>query len=378
MENLVPLGTGNSRLMKSNIPSNTTLAQLIQMWNNGTFPYDIGPLNSAGISQQGTPLNKDTLLKDATAALFGLGSDAVPDDVLAWIGKYNQYWWRRRINQDTESSYVETQSTATNNYTPPGGSNGYLYLTGDVNWSTTTSIYYSENINIDQNDGSVSLLDRKTARVSPSDPKESTLRGKYISNAYNATNNIYYVAEDADINNYPLDEDYYVVIPLSDVKIVGSEIYTGHYTGPWEYLYSSDQGTYPDSGIVDSYEYQYLGIPFENAREAPKIATGSYVGTGMYGAGNPNTLTFEFEPKIVIISVELDTTSQNNRSIASFVMIRGQTSSIPEFAGSNRQANTVAFNENTVQWYNASNQGAQLNTAPSGSIIKAYYYIAIG
>ena len=83
MENLVPLGTGNSRLMKSNIPSNTTLAQLIQMWNNGTFPYDIGPLNSAGISQQGTPLNKDTLLKDATAALYVLGSDAVPDDVLA-------------------------------------------------------------------------------------------------------------------------------------------------------------------------------------------------------------------------------------------------------------------------------------------------------
>ena len=83
MENLVPLGTGNSRLMKSNIPANTTLAQLIQMWNNGTFPYDIGPLNSAGISQQGTPLNKDTLLKDATAALFGLGTDAVPDDVLA-------------------------------------------------------------------------------------------------------------------------------------------------------------------------------------------------------------------------------------------------------------------------------------------------------
>lgn len=87
MENLVPLGTGNSRLMKSNIPSNTTLAQLIQMWNNGTFPYDIGPLNSAGISQQGTPLNKDTLLKDATAALFGLGSDAVPDDVLAKLAE---------------------------------------------------------------------------------------------------------------------------------------------------------------------------------------------------------------------------------------------------------------------------------------------------
>ena len=85
MENLVPLGTGNSRLMKSNIPASTTLAQLIQMWNNGTFPYDIGPLNSAGISQQGTPLNKDTLLKDATAALFGLDPTAVPNDMFVKI-----------------------------------------------------------------------------------------------------------------------------------------------------------------------------------------------------------------------------------------------------------------------------------------------------
>ena len=31
-------------------------------------------------TQDGTPLNKDTLLKDATAALYGLGADAVPDD----------------------------------------------------------------------------------------------------------------------------------------------------------------------------------------------------------------------------------------------------------------------------------------------------------
>lgn len=34
-------------------------------------------------TQEGTPLNKDTLLKDATAALYGLGADAVPDDAFA-------------------------------------------------------------------------------------------------------------------------------------------------------------------------------------------------------------------------------------------------------------------------------------------------------
>lgn len=33
-------------------------------------------------AQEGTPLNKAALLKDETAALYGLGTDAVPDDVL--------------------------------------------------------------------------------------------------------------------------------------------------------------------------------------------------------------------------------------------------------------------------------------------------------
>lgn len=32
--------------------------------------------------QEGTPLNKASLLKDTTAALYGLGTDAVPDDAL--------------------------------------------------------------------------------------------------------------------------------------------------------------------------------------------------------------------------------------------------------------------------------------------------------
>lgn len=38
-------------------------------------------------TQEGTPLNKDSLLKDATAALFQLGTDAVPNDVLSVLSK---------------------------------------------------------------------------------------------------------------------------------------------------------------------------------------------------------------------------------------------------------------------------------------------------
>lgn len=38
-------------------------------------------------TQEGTPLNKATLLKDATAALLGLESDAVPDDAFVEIDR---------------------------------------------------------------------------------------------------------------------------------------------------------------------------------------------------------------------------------------------------------------------------------------------------
>ena len=40
-----------------------------------------------------------------------------------------------------------------------------------------------------------------------------------------------------------------------------------------------------------------------SAMGAAKIQTGSYVGTGTYGASNPNSLTFNFMPKLFIISI---------------------------------------------------------------------------
>ena len=87
--------------------------------------------------------------------------------------------------------------------------------------------------------------------------------------------------------------------------------------GDWEFLQSFDRDAYPDSGEQDGYEYQYLGVPFENAVTAPKIATGSYTGTGTYGSSNPNSLTFEFDPKIVFVyhaisGFQIDTSSNFN------------------------------------------------------------------
>ena len=62
-----------------------------------------------------------------------------------------------------------------------------------------------------------------------------------------------------------------------------------------------------------------------------KIQTGSYVGTGTYGASNPCSLTFDFEPKIVICSKSngLHQPTDNSRNylwFPSFIWFTGITS----------------------------------------------------
>lgn len=85
MQDFVPNGTGNSRYLKSveNFKMlYPTYDNFVAALVDGTLPVDFNGINMSGIAQIGTALNKASLLKDTTAALFGLGGDAVPDDVL--------------------------------------------------------------------------------------------------------------------------------------------------------------------------------------------------------------------------------------------------------------------------------------------------------
>lgn len=59
----------------------------------------------------GTPLNKSTLLTDATAALLGLGEDATVDDVLAILARRITYGQEELVsgtsNLETGSIYIQ-------------------------------------------------------------------------------------------------------------------------------------------------------------------------------------------------------------------------------------------------------------------------------
>ena len=88
MKETIIKGTGNSRTLGS-VPNFLTLYPTYEAFAAalaaGEVPVDIGPLNPAGVAQMGDALNKQTLLKDSTAALFGLPNTAVPDAALAKI-----------------------------------------------------------------------------------------------------------------------------------------------------------------------------------------------------------------------------------------------------------------------------------------------------
>lgn len=82
------LGSGNSRTL--HMPPNALTmfpdwATFVQACSTDGAPVDLGPLDPAGCEVVGDNLSKATLLKDATAALYGKSASAVPDDILAAI-----------------------------------------------------------------------------------------------------------------------------------------------------------------------------------------------------------------------------------------------------------------------------------------------------
>lgn len=101
-----------------------------------------------------------------------------------------------------------------------------------------------------------------------------------------------------------------------------------------------------------------------------RIATGSYVGTGTYGEDNPNSLTFEFEPKFLI--VQRSTTNYPG----GFIWIDGISEIGSVFTDTSSGASlriSIIKNEKDITWYSTSNAEKQMNLVDS-----YYYYIAIG
>lgn len=306
-------------------------------------------------TQEGTPLNKASLLKDATAALFGLPNTAVPDDALHLLSRFqsglgNEYLWKK-IN--VAAGYYEIQTLKDSIYIIESETKLYTFK-------------YSDSITIDEV-GNLSLTNPLTFTATYSQFRSdygTTLLGKYLDTTGLAHEvGIIFIPTNATINYY---NGRQVEIKNSYVISVGydeNRAFVG-------YVNSSSPDAYPPA-VSDGYTYTSLGQLGDKVR----MATGSYTGTGTYGSSNPNSLTFEFEPKVFAIY------KAGSYALNMFIFPVSESlislyTTPPSMSGANQ--NNLIFSQfshdsKTLKWYSTDNYGYQCNR--SGTI---YSYIALG
>lgn len=293
-------------------------------------------------------------LTTATAALFGLGADAVPNDVMQVLSRFqkvlgNEYVWEK--TQEYPIYYEERGAAALTT----------LYASGQG--------ACGKSIEINQTDGSVTITD-----LLADTPFTSTYEAYWKNKPpfycmYN--NELMYVAGPYDRGG-TAGLSFKGTAKVSIVSKMGKESFG--------YVNSTDPNAYP---IDDGYTYIALGQLGDKVR----IATGSYTGTGTYGASNPNSLTFDFAPKMVIIpmirvigsyiSFNPIISKDNN---CAWIMMDALTTKYTQYIGFDGNAGSNSYryakksaDGKTIYWYNTQNQHCQTNDTSY-----TVYYVAIG
>ena len=109
---------------------------------------------------------------------------------------------------------------------------------------------------------------------------------------------------------------------------------------------------------------------------AVQAASGTYTGAGTYGSNSRNSLTFDFEPELLIVMPASGTSaghaSENTYPFGGGSVFANMLVWTGQPGAASNQDNVVSVSGGTVRWYGAS-AAAQLNT--SGT---TYYYFAAG
>lgn len=128
---------------------------------------------------------------------------------------------------------------------------------------------------------------------------------------------------------------------------------------------------FPAGGIDEADVNELIAAALANAGGA-KIEYGSYIGSNKYGSGNPNSLTFGFEPKLVIIR---EKEIVNYKPITPLMLFKDATYYVGQYDNTNRYGGVVTWSGNTVSWYTTLDKS---DTLAQFSMNVEYRYIAIG
>ena len=301
-----------------------------------------GQLPSVGYSEVET-------LSDTTKSLFGFGAFAVPNDVFSYLGQYsNQYWWKRKALKSV-TKYYESNETCSHHY---GGTTRIEFI------QNTGTLYVADSVTFSEDTGKHTLVNPEV--FSAGSRPSYSLEDKYV---YSPDGRIQkyetdtYMTEIFHLTSLSLQESYsgYSAYQITYSYVLGSTAYQLD-VGGVDFVHSINRNEYPDSGNDGDFEYTYMGIPFENAVEVPKIATGTYRGTGKYDSANKTSITFDFVPKMVLIMG-----ATNNSYVGRWVYGSSQMFIDWQMGSTSGTTNTATLSGKRLTWYNTSDASRQLN-----------------
>lgn len=333
---------------------------------------------------EGTPLNKGNLLSDDTAASFGLSGDmATPDGAFKvtnerFLNIGNLYVWMYEdpdgnieyLTGNHRNAYTEGEIDPVDAHIEHVPLKSNFLIADATNYGSRVQMSYYR-INSVESDGTLNMKATSSGWIETRYSNSfDGLKGQYFK--YNQTDSskpieatdfevgtLYYMPEDAVIT---FDETNLPVFTVDKIyKAVG--------------VPRSNNG-----------EYTYIGQLGEGA---PKVAAGSYKGTGTYGESNPMSLTFDFVPKflmfVAIMSYQsmhdiyrmFSTFKDDYTSVLAYDALRTEYKVTYAFSNtssgvSNAYAKKSADGK-TWSWYHTSAANQQFNE--SGN---TYYWLAIG
>jgi len=297
----------------------------------------------------GDALDKANLLPDATCDLLGIARTSVPKDAFNKLSMLTQYWWSKKLIayrlKQADSSSTTLVSTTTNR-----------------------TISYSATVSINQSTGAISLVNPSTVTINTNSSSSTcnVLKGKYFTNAASAPTDIRFAESGAVLSGGSGEGS--IVMTLTHVITAAK-----YYEAP-TYISSAAADTYPASQEVDGYLYTSIGKAIDKAICGASIDSGSYIGTGLFGSSNLNSVTCSFKPKMLM----LEGLSVNGAHVTATIPIPMEDD---RYAGSWRCYTTnnayiyaiyCKVVGNTIYWYAES---ARVQFNESGEI---YYFTVIG
>lgn len=348
------------------------------------------------VDNDGTLINKNTLLKDATAALYGLGTESVPDDVLKKLSEAALVGVIPSVSRSEMTigevsigqviNFEGTEMLCCASGYPTGGTKLFIKNTVTENTYPVTDNLGAANAFFSRFSSAFQSICVPVTIGSMSNVKCFNLSYKELGGTEN----------NGDGTAIPyFDSNAKRATGVMYMTRTGSAPYYGYINADGSVMYASNSGNrnFRPVFVISDNTKVYLDAdgryyaeqkitPEQNILEdalgnilmvlpGTQIETGSYVGTGTYGESNPTSLTFGFEPKVVFIFGSASDSGfmipwywDNNMTASRFTVFYGN--SVVQGGYGRKEGNTITL---------ASTKSARQQFNDSSY---TYYYTAIG